>query len=51
MLAGWVVMLGGTGAGFTVSVATALVTLPAALDTYTVNCAPLSALSSVGFSV
>ena len=42
-LAGGVVMPGGTGAGVTVSVAAALVTVPAPLVTTTSNCAPLSA--------
>ena len=41
-LAGWVVIVGGTGAGFTVRVAGLLVTLPAVLVTTTVNWAPLS---------
>ena len=48
-LAGWVMMLGGTGAGFTVRVAAALVTLPPPLVTTTLNWAPLSA-TAVGFS-
>ena len=43
--AGGVVMLGGTGAAFTVRVAAALVTLPAPLETTTSNGAPLSAES------
>ena len=42
-------MLGGTGAGFTVSVAAVLVTEPAAFVTTTSNCAPLSD-TAVGFS-
>ena len=41
-LAGWVVMAGATGAGFTVKVATGLVTLPTALPTRTANVEPLS---------
>jgi hypothetical protein len=41
-LAGCVVIEGGTAAGFTVSVAAALVTAPAELLTTTVNCEPLS---------
>src|SRR5437879_9106485 len=45
VLAGCVVIVGATGAGFTVSVATLLVTLPAVLLTTTVNCAPSSARS------
>ncbi len=49
-LAGCVVMLGGTGAGFTVSVAAVLVAVPPGLDTTTSNCAPLSD-TAVGFSV
>jgi hypothetical protein len=43
-LAGSVVIEGATAAGFTVSVAALLVTLPAELLTTTVNCAPLSEL-------
>jgi hypothetical protein len=43
-LAGWLVIVGATGAAFTVSVAALLVALPAELLTTTVNCAPLSAV-------
>jgi len=50
LIAGCVVMLGGTGGGFTVSVAVALVAEPAPLTTRTLNCAPLSAAAAVGFS-
>ena len=39
---------GATGAALTVSVAALLVTLPTELLTMTVNCAPLSAVVSVG---
>jgi hypothetical protein len=45
-LKGCVVMDGATGAGFTVSTALLLVTLPAELLTTTVNCAPLSEVVS-----
>jgi hypothetical protein len=41
-LAGGVVIVGATGAGFTVSVAVALVTVPAVLLTTTANVDPLS---------
>ncbi len=47
--AGCVVMLGATGAAFTVSVADALVALPALFETTTSNDAPLS-LAAVGAS-
>jgi hypothetical protein len=47
--AGGVVMLGGTAPEPTVSVAFALVTLPTALVTTTLNSAPLS-LTAVGLS-
>jgi hypothetical protein len=43
-----VVIVGATAAAFTVSVAAALVTLPALLLTNTVNCAPLSEVVVVG---
>jgi hypothetical protein len=42
--AGCVVMLGGVVAAFTVSVATALVTLPEPFDTTQSNVAPLSVI-------
>ena len=48
-LAGGVVMLGATGAPFTVRMAAALVTLPATLETTTSNEAPLSP-TAVGLS-
>jgi hypothetical protein len=47
-LAGWAVIEGATGAALTVRVAALLVTLPAALLTTTVNCAPLSELVVAG---
>ncbi len=47
--AGCVVMLGGTGAALTVSVAIALVTVPDGVRDDHVNCEPLS-LTAVGFS-
>ena len=47
-LAGCVVIEGATGAALTVRVAAALVTLPAVLLTFTVNCAPLSELVVAG---
>jgi hypothetical protein len=43
-----VVIVGATGAVFTVSVAAALVTVPAVLLTTTVNCAPLSEVVVAG---
>jgi len=45
---GWVVIVGATGAGFTVSVAALLVTVPAVLLTTTAKLAPLSAVVVVG---
>ena len=47
-LAGWLVIEGATGAGFTVRIAALLVTLPTELVTTTVNCALLSAVVSAG---
>jgi hypothetical protein len=47
-LAGGVVMVGATGAGFTVSVAAALVTVPAVLLTATENVDPLSVAAVAG---
>src|SRR5260370_1018546 len=47
-LAGCVVIVGATGAGFTVSVAAALVTVPAPLLTTTVNCSPLCDVAVAG---
>ena len=47
-LAGCVVIDGGTEAALTVSMAALLVTLPAALLTTTVNCAPVSELIVTG---
>src|SRR5260370_17227932 len=47
-LAGCVVIVGATGAAFTVSVAAALVTVPAVLFTTTRNDDPLSALVAAG---
>jgi hypothetical protein len=46
--AGCVEIAGATGAGFTVSVAEALVTVPAELLTTTVNVDPLSAVVVAG---
>jgi hypothetical protein len=46
--AGGVVVEGATGAGFTVSVAVALVTLPAVFVTTTVNADPLSDVAVAG---
>jgi len=45
---GCVVIVGATGAGFTVSVAALLVTVPAVLLTTTAKVAPLSAVVVVG---
>ncbi len=45
---GCVVIVGATGAGFTVSVAALLVTVPAVLLTTTAKLAPLSAVVVVG---
>jgi hypothetical protein len=47
-LAGAVVIVGATGVGFTVRVAAALVTVPAALLTVTVNVDPLSVVAVAG---
>jgi hypothetical protein len=47
-LAGDVVIVGATGAGFTVRVAAALVTVPAVLLTATVNVDPLSVVAVAG---
>jgi hypothetical protein len=47
-LAGGVVIVGATDAGFTVSVAAALVTVPAVLLTATVNIDPLSIVAVGG---
>jgi len=44
----WVVIVGATRAGFTVSVAALLVTVPAVLLTTTAKVAPLSAVVVVG---
>jgi hypothetical protein len=46
--AGCVVIVGATGAGFTVSVAALLVTVPAVLLTTTANADPLSAVVAMG---
>ena len=48
VLAGWVLIEGATGAGFTVSAAGLLVTLFAEFFTVTVNVAPLSAVEVAG---
>jgi hypothetical protein len=45
---GWLVIAGATGAGFTVSVAEALVTVPAELLTTTANADPLSDIVVAG---
>src|SRR5260370_31910049 len=45
---GCVVIVGATGAGFTVSVAEALVTVPAVFVTTTTNADPLSAVVAPG---
>jgi hypothetical protein len=45
---GWVVIVGATGAGFTVSVTALLVMLPFALLTTTSNVEPLSAVVVTG---
>jgi len=47
-LTGCVVIVGATGAGFTVSVAEALVAVPAVLLTTTANADPLSAVVVAG---
>ena len=47
-LAGCVVIVGDTGAGFTVSVATALVAVPAVFVTTTVKADPLSEVAVAG---
>jgi hypothetical protein len=47
-LAGCVVMVGATGAGFTVRVAAELVAVPAVLLTATVKVAPLSVVVVAG---
>jgi len=47
-LAGCVVIDGATAPALTVSIAARLVTLPAALLTTTVNCAPLSEVVATG---
>ena len=47
-LAGWLVMVGAAGSGFTVRVALLLVTLPAELLTSTEKSAPLSDVVSAG---
>ena len=46
--AGWVVIVGATGAAFTVSVADALVTVPAVFVTTTPNVDPLSEVVVAG---
>ncbi len=47
-LAGCAVIEGATGSGLTVSVAALLMMVPAVLLTTTVNCAPLSEVTSAG---
>jgi hypothetical protein len=47
-LAGCVLIVGATGAGFTVKVALLLVALPAAFVTTTLNIAPLSVVAVAG---
>jgi hypothetical protein len=46
--AGCVVIVGATGAGFTVNVAAVLVTVPAVFVTTTANVEPLSAVAITG---